>query len=224
MSTTTRKQPRFSDNGMGGTSLPIDDPEAGLPPEPDTDAAPDPFDPAALRLTGQATAALGVTKALLTVPVRKPDRSWFVRTHPEDAYRLATAVIEIKEDRETFLVAPALWPRLAAETTFSPRLLVTTVNRQGVLILWPIRLPGPDGRVDEWSKSAVEAAELARKGWVRVQANMSLGAYEVHCATGDIPDPEWPVVPFREILKTAFKDKYIDQPNHAILRKLRGEV
>jgi hypothetical protein len=67
--------------------------------------APDPFDPASLRISGEMSATLGVKKALLTVPTRKPDKSWFVRVHPDDAYHLSTAVIELKEDRETYLVA-----------------------------------------------------------------------------------------------------------------------
>lgn len=188
-------------------------------------AAPDPFDPAALRLSAGQTAALGVKKAMLTLPVRKPDRTWFSRAHPDAGYRLETAVIELKDERsETYLVAPQLWPSLATETTFAPRLLQTAVNRQGVLFIWPIKLPGADGRLDEWSRSALEAVDLARTGWVRVQANMALGAYEVFQATGDIPEPDWPDAPFRELLRIAFRDKFIDQPDHPVLRRLRGEV
>jgi hypothetical protein len=186
--------------------------------------APDPFDPASLRLSGDAAAKLGVRKALLTVPVRKPDKSWWVRTHPNPDYRLATAVIELKEDRETYLVAPALWPELATESTFSPRALVTAINRQGVLFLWPIRLPGSDGRHDEWSRSALDAADRAAKDWVRVQANLALGAYEVWHTEAPIPDPEWPATPLRDLLRIAFRDRFIDTPDHPVLRKLRGEA
>jgi hypothetical protein len=186
-------------------------------------AAPDPFDPAALRLSHDF-AALGVKKALLTVPVRKPDKSWFVRVHPADDYELQTRLIELKEDRETYLVAPALWPDLAAEATFSPRALFTAINRQGVLFLWPIRLPGADGKVDAWSQSALEAALRARRGWVRVAANMALGAYDVWQATGELGEPDWPDKPFRELLALAFKGKLIDSLDHPVLRKLRGEV
>jgi hypothetical protein len=185
---------------------------------------PDPFDPASLRLSQDFSASLGVKKALLTVPVRKPDKAWFVQVHPDKDYRLQTAVIELKEDRETYLVAPALWPDLAAEATFSPRALFTAVNRQGVLFLWPIRLPGADGKVDEWSRSALEAANLAAQGWVRVAANMALGGYEVFQASGQLGEPNWPQVPFRELLRVAFKDHFIDDLNHPVLRRLRGEA
>jgi hypothetical protein len=167
---------------------------------------------------------LGVKKALVTVPVRKPDKSWWVRVHPADDFALQTAVIELKEDRETYLVAPALWPSLAAEATFSPRALFTAVNRQGVLFLWPIRLPGADGKVDAWSQSALEAAQKARAGWVRVAANMALGAYEVWEAPAELAGPDWPDKPFRELLAIAFKGKLIDSLDHPVLRRLRGEV
>jgi hypothetical protein len=188
------------------------------------DPAPDPFDPASLRLSGDAAAGLGVKKALLTVPVRKPDKSWFVRTHPDKAYRLQTPVIELKEEQETYLVAPDLWPELAAESTFSPKALFTAMNRQGVVFLWPVRMPGPDGKLDDWSRSALAAADLAARGWVRVAANMSLGAYDVFQATGRIPEPAWPDTPFKDLLRVAFKGKFVDSPDHPVLRKLRGEV
>ncbi len=186
-------------------------------------AGPDPFDPARLRLSQDFAASVLVKKALLTVPCRKPDKSWFVQTHPDPAYRIETAVLELKEDRETYLIDPALWPSLAAESTFGPRALVTAVNRQGVVFLWPIRLPGADGKLDEWSRSALEAAELARGCWVRVQSNMSLGAYEVCQAQGDLPDPTWPEASFAELLRIAFRDRYVADLAHPVLRKLRGE-
>ncbi len=191
---------------------------------PPTDPKPDPFDPASLRLSGEFTAAQGVKKAMLTVPIRKPEKSWWVRTHPAEEYRLQTAVIELKEDRETYLVQQSLWADLSTESTFSPRMLVTAINRQGVVFLWPIRLPGPDRKLDDWSQSALEAANLAREGWVRVAANMSLGAYDVFQATGNIPDPDWPDAPFKDLLRIGFRGKLIDSMDHPVLRRLRGEV
>jgi hypothetical protein len=192
--------------------------------ESKAETVPDPFDPASLRLSQDFNASIGVKKALLSIPVRKPDKSWFVRVHPEESYRLTTAVVEMKEDRETFLVDRSLWPELATEATFSPRALFTAINRQGVLFVWPIRLPGPDGKLDEWSRTALEAADLALKGWVRVAANMALGAYDVFQASGQLPDPDWPQTPFSEILRVGFRDKFINSLDHPVLRRLRGEV
>jgi len=182
----------------------------------------DSLDPSRLRLSQDFAATVGVKQALITVPVRKPNKQEFIRVHPDEAYRLETAVLELKEERETYLVAPSLWPELPSELT--PKVLFTTMNRQGVLTLWPVRMPGEDGRLDEWNTSALEAAEMARTRWVRVVANMGLGAYEVYEATGNLPDPSWPELSFTEILKVAFKGRYITDIEHPVIRRLRGEL
>jgi hypothetical protein len=184
----------------------------------------DPFDLASLRLSQDYASAVGVRRLITTIPVRKPSKEWFVRTHPDPAYRLQTAVLELKEDREVYLVAPGLWPGLASETTFSPRLLVTSINRQGVPFLWPIRLPGADGKIDDWSRSAMDAADEAKSRWVRIVANMSLGAYDVAVASGQVAEPTWPDIAFQEIIRIAFRDKMISERDHPVLRRLRGEV
>ena len=161
----------LNDNNCSKISMP--------PSNENVDVSSDPFDLSRLRLSQDFIAAAGVKKVLNTVPVRKPSKEWFIQTHPDSAYRIQTCVIELKEDSETYLVDQSLWSELACESTFSPRALMTSINRQGVLFLWPIRLPGSDGRLDAWSRSAMEAAQHAAGKWVRVQANMSLGAYEL---------------------------------------------
>jgi hypothetical protein len=190
----------------------------------ETPQAADPFDPASLRLSQDFGATVGVKKALLTIPVKKPAYEWYVRTHPDEAYWMPTEVIELTEDREIYLVAQSLWSELATEKTFSPRLLVTTQSRQGVIFLWPLKLPRSDGRHDEWSRSALEASQMARSKWVRVVSNSDLGAYDAHFARTDLPDPIWPKEPFKELLRIAFRDKFIDNLDHVVLRKLRGEL
>ena len=72
-----------------------------------TRTSPNPFDPAALRLDQSFAETAGVKKLLTTVPVRKPNKQDFVRVHPDPAYRLTpTAIIELNEDREIYLVTP----------------------------------------------------------------------------------------------------------------------
>lgn len=184
--------------------------------------APDPFNPASLRLDPSYADTVGVRKLLTTVPVRKPNKQEFVRVHPDPLYRLTpAAIIEIKEDREVYLVTPAMAAELPDD--FSVATLFTATNRQGVLFLWPVKLPAPDGRQNEWHRSAAEAAETAMLDWVRIKANMSLGAYELFKATGDLPDPEWADLPFPDILRIAFRDRYVEAPDHPLIKRLRGE-
>jgi hypothetical protein len=121
---------------------------------------------------------------------------------------------------EEYLVAPALVPELAGE--FISMTLFTAINRQGVTFLLPVRLPTADGRQSEWHRSMREAAELAMGKWVRVKANMALGAYEMFIAESVIIEPVWPDVSFSEILRLAFRERVIDRLDHPVLKRLRG--
>ena len=190
---------------------------------PEANSAPNPFDPATLRLDQSYADTVGVKKLLTTVPVRKPNRQDFVRVHPDPAFRLTpAAIIEVKEDREVYLVTPSMAQALPGE--FALVTLFTTINRQGTLHLWPVKLPAPDGRQNEWHRSGAEAAERAMKKWVRVTSSMSLGAYEIFEASGDLPEPVWPDIPFQEILRIAFRDRIVDHAGHPLVQRLQGVV
>ena len=188
---------------------------------PNVEGAPsDPFDLANLRLDQSFVETAGVKKLLTTVPTRKPNPQDFVRVHQGPDYRATLAIIELKDDREIFLVLPHIARELPGE--FVMVVLFTAINRQGVVHLWPVKLPSPDGRANEWHRSAMEAAELAMKRWVRVKANMALGAYEIFEAASTISDPEWPGLPFQELLRIAFRDKLVDRLDHPVIKRLRG--
>jgi hypothetical protein len=53
----------------------------------------------------------------MQVPVRKPDRQCFFRVPPGEEWRLDTAVSELRDDRETYLVSPELRAGLSSEVT-----------------------------------------------------------------------------------------------------------
>jgi hypothetical protein len=101
------------------------------------------FDLSKLRLSQNFAESTGVKKLVTTIPVRKPNKQDFIRVHPDADYRLETAVLELKEERENYLVAPDLWFELVGELI--PKVLFTVINRQKVLSVWPVRLPGEDG-------------------------------------------------------------------------------
>jgi hypothetical protein len=146
----------------------------------------------------------------------------FIRVHPSPDFRLAVAIIELRDDRESFLVPPSIARDIPGE--YLTVTMHTCINRQGVLFLWPVRLPGADGRQLEWHRSAAEAAEMAMKRWVRIKSNMSLGAYEVYEASATIPEPAWPDLTFDQMLAIAFKGRLVDSFDHPVLKRLRGET
>src|SRR5262245_9946615 len=95
-----------------------------------TTAAPDPFDLESLRLNPSFLETAGVKRLITTVPARRPSPQDFVRVHPSPKYRDNFAVIDLKEDREDYLVLPAILPELANEITY--KTIFTAINRQGI--------------------------------------------------------------------------------------------
>ncbi len=97
----------------------------------------DPFDLSNLLLDQSFAESIGVRKLLTTVPARKPSDQDFMRVHPDPAYRGNFAMIELKDDRELYLVTHGMAGELSNEA--QPYTLFTAINRQGVVRIWPVR-------------------------------------------------------------------------------------
>jgi hypothetical protein len=194
--------------------------DASTNPNP-TQAILDPFDLNNLRLSQSFVETAGVKKLLRTVPVHKPNPQDYVRVHPSPEFRADFPVIELKEEREEYIAISKLVPELIGE--FVSKTLFTAINKQGVIFLWPVRLPDPDGKSMEWWRSAREAADRAMAAWVRVKANMSLGAYEMFIAEGHMGDPAWPEITYQELIRLAFRDRLITSLDHPVIKRLRGQ-
>lgn len=182
---------------------------------------PDPFDPASLRIGAEYASGLGVKKVLLTIPIRKPNKTEWFRVRPGDDWRLETTVFETEGlGGSTYIVTPSLRDEFGAN--LAAAVLLTCINRAGDLFLWKIKLPGPDGRANPWTESALGCASEAEKRWCRMVANMTAGNYDVFTSVAGWPEPKWPDVEFPAILKTAFRDRLIDSADHPALLELRG--
>ena len=163
---------------------------------------------------------IGVKKQITTIPCKRPNKQDWVAVHPDQAYSLQTAFLELTQDREHYIVIPELWPLWQSEII--PKMLYTAMNRQGVLFLWPVRLPDETGRLDNWNESAHKAAAIGMKKWIRVVSNRSLGAYEVLTPTGKLEAPKWPDMEFKAMLKIAFEDRVINSEDHPVIKALYG--
>ena len=152
--------------------------------------------------------------------MRKPSPQDFVRVHPAPEYRENFPIIEIKDESEEYIVTAGLVPELAGE--FVTKTLFLAINRQGTPFFWPVRLPGPDGKDLDWWRSAREAAELAMKHWVRVKANMNLGAYESSWPRASSANPNGRTLGYWDLIKIAFRDHLIDRIDHPVIKRLRG--
>jgi hypothetical protein len=175
-----------------------------------------------LRLDPAVSLASSV-EHLAHVPVRKPSKTEFFRVHPDPAMSLACTLFTDNEERESYFVLPAA--RQALSGHLKPTLLAICMSRQNVTFVWPVPLPTDDGRCGgfrAWGETARQAADLAQGCWLRMQADLSLGAYRIYKAEGVLPDPVWPQKTLPELLEIAFRDRVISDADHPLIRKLRG--
>ena len=181
----------------------------------------DGFSPERFKVSQNYADGVNLKKVLTTVPLRRPDRQTFFRVHPNESYRMDVFLLDLKENRESYLVEGALYDDLGPE--ISHKRIYTIINPRGDLSLWSIRVRNTQGGLDAWSQSAHDAALHAMEKWIRIIPNHSLGAYEIFEANGDFPDPKWPDYDFFWLLQLAFKDRIISSMDHPVIRLLKGQ-
>ena len=186
-------------------------------PSPAVETPNDEFDLESIRMPQDYGKQISVKKLLTTVPVRKPNKTQFFRTHPK--YRLDVHLLKYGETDELYVVKPGVLT--AVFELAKPYRLVLTVDRMGTAFIWPLAIPDEERPLD-WHKSAMEADFEAQKGWVRMASNQALGAYEISKALGELPEPEWPSESWNKLVEVGFRQKIIDTSEHIIIQKLQG--
>jgi hypothetical protein len=186
---------------------------------------PDPFDLVSLR-DDPGPEVVHTTKPLVHVPVRKPGPTEFFRVHPSPEFTVDGWTVEYGSDKD--LKDYWIAPHLVNAVRYLPlrrKKFWTCVNRWGVVFLWPSPIPSEGASQGmTWYQSRLRAAHEATRLWCRINGNMSLGAYELTIAPGDLGDPDWPDYSFPELLKLGFKDAVITSIDHQVIKELSGEA
>lgn len=187
----------------------------------------DPFDPANFAVSPAAISALqgdlGVAPQLIGISVRKPGKQEFFRVCPDPTFAQVVPILELKDERETYLITPQVAIALPGDVTM--RELRLCQNRQGVLFLWPVPVLSEDNkRHNDWHLSARQIMVIAQNKWVRVTADQSAGRYNVAVATGITAEPVWPKdMTMRDLLELAFgKQRLITELAHPLVKRLQG--
>ena len=175
-----------------------------------------------MRLSANYGSSLGVTKLLTKVPVGKAKPNVFIRTHTDESMTFPAMVYEDKEAREQYLVDPSVAQELGG--LVRPVLLCAAIDRQNNPFLIPVPLPGEDGSRNPWHESLAQAVEHAKKVWLRISANMRVGAYDVYVAEGTLPEPEWPAHDMDALVQVAFRGKIITSLDHPVVQSMLGRA
>lgn len=179
-------------------------------------------DLASLRLPANYGATLGVKKLLTNVPVGKPKRMQFFRTHLSEDMTFPAMILENKESRESYLVTPEVAQEISE--LVRPVTLYAVIDRQNNVSLVPVPLPGENGVRNQWHESLAQAVEHAKLEWIRITANMHTGGYDVYEAEGALLGPEWPAHDIDELVQVAFRGKIIVNLDHPIVQSLLGRA
>ncbi|MGY3147711.1 hypothetical protein ACVWYQ_004710 [Bradyrhizobium sp. USDA 3397] len=166
----------------------------------------------------------GAEEVLSSVSVRKPPAEDYVRVHPDREMTITVALHESRDGytSEYFIVMPKMLSTMIGLRGAFYAQLYVTVTRSGSAMLWPVKLP-TGGAGNPWYESALHGAELAKANWIRIFADAGQKQYRIMKALGENNPPKFPNKPMNELLEIAFKNHVIDNDDHPICRKLRGD-
>jgi hypothetical protein len=197
-------------------------PEIGLVPPPSVTPSGSKFDPKRYRQAqSQRTEELSdwSRKQQTVIPVRKPSKKQFVRTHSSADFRadsMPTIVDEATGD--VYLLGADFDLPADIENKIDVVNMAAAITADGSLFLWFYK-----NSTNSWSESARIAIREASRRWVRVLPDKSSNGYLLEAPMVAPADPIWPPITFTEMLATAFGAKYIDSLQHPLIKKLRGD-
>jgi len=174
-----------------------------------------------LRLPDTYSATGGITQPLKPT-FGKMNKHRFCRVHPGVEYKFRCLLVDDKENGETYLAAPSMAGHLGSLAT--AKTIRLAVDNSGI----PKLIGEPDidlsARRNLWQSSYKDAIDQAENNWVRVEANMKAGQYEITKSSNDLGDPKWPNQPMEELINDAFSGRIIDSPDHPYIRQIQGRI
>lgn len=217
-----------ADNGKPGeTAPPIStkpngkDPEAARLPPPGGEL--DPFDPSNHKKPQDPRlnpGALAVNSGLpSTIYIGKPKKSWFIRFHPDPAYRVVLPLYTDddakRREGNDYLFAPGLEIPPDLEDLVRDTLVVAAITSSGVPFLYKLAVTD-----SSWYESGLELIVLVTEEWRRVTSGD--GCYDTKPPIAKLDEPHFPKAPLRDWLERAFSKRIIKSLDDPLVKKLRG--
>ena len=172
----------------------------------------------ALRLPANYGATLGVKKILTVVPVRKPRKPEFFRTHSSADMTFSGMVYENKEKGEHYLLVPNVASHISELVRAVE--LHAAIDTSNNVFLIPLPLPDELGNRNPWHESLAGNIAHAQNNWIRISANKDVQGYDTCEATGNLPQPQWPEHDIETLVDIAFRGKIITDLDHPVVQKL----
>ena len=168
---------------------------------------------------------LGVDTEYTVIPIRNPKPDEFYRCMAEENYSMDAYILSLKTDNEWYLIDPDILSEIQLESQLRVMTLYVCVTMNSTPFVTCIPQPDEMGKINSWHESGHRTMEEAKQCWVRRQADRSNGGYIITKAmNAKLADPKWPTMTLSEIIDRAFDKFYINDIQHPVLRRLRGEM
>ena len=168
---------------------------------------------------------LGVTTEYTVIPIRNPKPDEFFRCMSDEEYSMDAHILSLKTENEWYLIDPDILPEIQLESQLRVMTLYVCVTMNSTPFVTCIPQPDEMGKINSWHTSGHRTMEEAKQCWVRRQADKANGGYVITKAmNAKLPDPKWPTITLSEIIDRAFDNFYINDIQHPVLQRLRGEM
>ena len=168
---------------------------------------------------------LGVTTEYTVIPIRNPKPDEFFRCMADEDYSIDAHILSLKTENEWYMIDPDILPEIQLESQLRVRTVYVCVTMNSTPFVTCIPQHDEMGKINSWHQSGHITMEEAKQCWVRRQADKANGGYVITKAmNAKLPDPKWPTMTLSEIIGRAFDKFYIDDINHPVLQRLRGEM
>jgi hypothetical protein len=166
---------------------------------------------------------------LTRVSTNKPKKDVYFRVHADYFQDLISIVDKDGMEATTYVIVGDVLEQAMTEEAITSMLqnrryylYVTQVGSYG---LWGVTYPMDEGQdINSWTESALTVIHRAQSEWLRHYAKRGDGGYRIILASKDLGEPKWPKESWEEIVELAFKGNIIDDINHPIFEKLRGNL
>ena len=170
---------------------------------------------------------LGVTTETTVIPIRNPKPDEFFMCMANEEYSMDAHILSLKTENEWYMIDPDILPEIQLESQLRVMTLYVCVTMTTNFAPFVTCIPQHDelGKINSWHESGHRTMEEAKQFWIRRQADRSNGGYIITKAmNAKLRDPKWPTMKLSEIIERAFDKLYIDDINHPVLQRLRGEM
>lgn len=155
----------------------------------------------------------------LALKIRRPDKTEFIRSHPDGPLPMPVAILESKNHRDIYVVKADLVPLV--EDVIRPVLLALAITKDEDPFLWPIAQPKQGREPSHASITAMQAELRARTVWGRVAWGGFDTGWKFHTSNVQPEDPNWAELTPEKALGL-IGEIYISHESHPIIQELQG--